>query len=208
MSKLNNSVIIVTDIYGVTDALNTLKEALCTDAVNVIVLDPYGGLVKNFADEKMAYQAFTQECGHQQYVTRVLDTLKELRGKAVVIGFSAGASAAWKAVDQLESNVRHVIGFYPSQIRNHLDVQPICPVTLVFPSFEQHFDVESCIAQVAKLEQVQCIKSEYLHGFMNPLSVNFNAQGSSFFNRYLSDVSLLKDVVTLRQKLFSGLLDK
>jgi dienelactone hydrolase len=208
MSKIDDNVIIITDIYGVTDAVNTLREELCAGGVSVIVLDPYGGFIKSFADEQMAYQAFTLECGHQQYVAQVLDTLKGLQGKTVLLGFSAGASAAWKAVDQLESNVRHVIGFYPSQIRNHLDVQPICPVTLVFPSFEQHFDVESCIAQVAKLEQVQCIQTKYLHGFMNPLSVNFNAQGSSFFNRSLCDVDLLKDVVTLRQKLCSGLLDK
>ena len=208
MSKLNNSVIIITDVFGITDAVSTLREALCADAANVKVLDPYDGLIKNFANEKLAYQAFLQECGHPQYVAKVLDTLKGLQGQTVLLGFSAGASAAWKAVDLLESNVSHVIGFYPSQIRNYLDVQPLCPVTLVFPSYEKHFDVELCIAQAAKLEQVQCIQSEYLHGFMNPLSVNFNAQGSSFFNRYISDVSLLKDVVALRQKLSSGLLDK
>jgi len=208
MSKLINNVIIITDIYGVTDAVNTLREALCADAISAIVLDPYEGFIKNFASEKSAYQAFLQECGHQQYVAKVRDLLKGMPGKTVLLGFSAGASAAWKAVDILESKVSHVIGFYPSQIRNHLDVEPLCPVTLVFPRYEQHFDVELCIAQIAKIEQVQCIQTEYLHGFMNPLSVNFNAQGRSFFDRYISDVNLLKDVVALRQKLFSELSDK
>jgi len=208
MLKINDNVIILTDIYGVTEAVNTLKEELCADAVSVIVLDPYDGFIKNFADEKLAYQAFLQECGHQQYAAKVLDTLKGLQGQIVLLGFSAGASAAWKAVDLLESKVSHVIGFYPSQIRNHLEVQPLCPVTLIFPRYEKHFNVESCIAQATKLEQVQCLQSEYLHGFMNPLSVNFNAQGSSYFNRFISDACLLKDVVALRQKLFSGLCDK
>jgi len=201
MLEDSTNVIILTDIYGITEALTCLKKSLTSDKVKVAVLDPYAGVIQHFADEALAYRAFSKECGHEAYVALALNAIEAARGKVILLGFSAGASAAWKAIDGLDHRLTHFIGFYPSQIRNHLEVKPLCPVTLVFPRQEVHFNVASIIATVSVSEQVCCIKTVYCHGFMNPLSTNFNNEAAIFFNQYIHQIHQLEDITGIRQKM-------
>ncbi|WP_404340152.1 dienelactone hydrolase family protein [Pseudoalteromonas mariniglutinosa] len=195
-------VILVTDIFGVTDAIVSLTTFLATDSIKVTVVDPYDGQITTFANEQCAYDAFISQCGHSNYVANVKNAIGFTDEHVVLLGFSAGASAAWKAIDgNYPQSVVHFVGFYPSQIRHHLDVLPPCPVTLVFPYKEEHFDINKVINELSKLEMVFCIKTALLHGFMNSLSLNFAADVASVVNKEINHASKLTDITSLRRLL-------
>ncbi|SGY87425.1 dienelactone hydrolase family protein [Moritella viscosa] len=175
-------IIIITDIFGQTTDIDSLAVSLSTDLTRVTVIDPYEGYKQTFINEQAAYDTFMTQCGHERYRSAVSSAIELSEGEVVLLGFSAGASAAWKAIGR-HSNplIKHCIGFYPSQIRNHLDVIPCCPVTLVFPCEEKHFEVDNILSVLASLKQVHCIKTSFQHGFMNSLSENYSLSAATFF---------------------------
>ena len=160
---------IVTDIFGLTPAISTFASAL----QNSQVIDPYQGLLTNFANEADAYQAFLHHCGHDKYYYQVLTAITNTPN-STIIAFSAGASASFRAISEVTTN--HLIAFYPSQIRHHLHLNPKSPTTIIFPHHEAHFDVAKVLNTVAECPTVCCLQSEQNHGFMNPQSQGFCQQ--------------------------------
>lgn len=192
-------IIITTDIFGLTTDVDSLAASLSTALVSVTVIDPYEGCKQAFTNEQAAYDTFIARCGHVRYISAIVSAIESSNEEVILIGFSAGASASWKAIDQsLNPLIKHCIGFYPSQIRNHLDVIPCCPVTLVFPCEEKHFDVDSIISGLSALTQVHCIKTSYYHGFMNSLSENYASAAATFFNDKMTNSHELHNVNLLR----------
>lgn len=204
-------IIIATDIFGSTDHIRQLGQSLTGPALSVEIISPYQhispGIAPSFATEDAAYQAFQafqSQCGIEQYIALISHALITAKGPCVVIGFSVGAACAWKALDQLnELQVQSLIGFYPGQIRHYLDVLPPCPVSLVFACHESYFDVDNIIRQLNKIDQVKCFKSQYLHGFMNPSSINFSAEAAEQFNHIIAHSPHLFDNDSLRRLLLA-----
>lgn len=123
-------------------------------------------------------------------------------GPSVVVGFSAGASAAWKSLGMLNNtNTVHFIGFYPSQIRYHLDVCPQFPVSLIFPAFESHFEIDEVIKSLSTKPKVYTLKTDFNHGFMNPLSSEYSANVACYYFDILYQASLLMNVEDCRRRL-------
>jgi len=192
-------IIIITDIFGLTKDIDLLATSLSAEQVRVTVIDPYDGHKQTFIHEQAAYDTFITQYGHESYISAVKVAIESTNDEVVLLGFSAGASAAWKAIDrQANPLIKHCIGFYPSQIRNHLDVMPCCPVTLVFPCEEKHFEIDDVIAALSPLKQVNYIKTKYNHGFMNSLSANYSLIGATLFNNKISDGSKLANVNVLK----------
>lgn len=192
-------VFIVTDIFGRTDEIDWLERTICQQGANVAVIDPYQGKQQIFSDEAQAYQTFLQSCGHRQYSLQIKTAITTANDDVVILGFSVGAFAAWLAVDRLvNDNLRHLVGFYPSQIRKSLAVMPGCPVTLLFPKSEQHFEVGAVITQLDKIAQVSTYSTDFYHGFMNPLSVNYSSLAVDGFRPIISDLDNLAEVPRLQ----------
>lgn len=170
-------ILLTTDIFGYTKATEAFKYRLESICEAVHVIDPYDAKQMDFQNEDEAYEAFSRLCGLENYAKRCMKALDAHTNETLIlIGFSMGASAFWNVLDGRESaNVKSFFGFYSSQIRHFLDAKPRVPCTLIFPTFEKHFDVDEVIIKLAKQENITCVKTEYLHGFMNPLSVNYNA---------------------------------
>ncbi|WP_281558559.1 dienelactone hydrolase family protein [Thalassomonas sp. RHCl1] len=185
-------VIIITDIFGVTDKLFAYGQQLETCGCRVEIIDPYQGETQEFANEQIAYQRFNLDCGFAAYVRQISAALADGSQEKVMLGFSVGAAAAYKAVDKLahgsaqEKAVRHLIGFYPGQIRHHLDINPRCPVTLVFPDNEPHFALDKVINSLTEKPRIDCIRTPFAHGFMNPLSANYHQAAANHYFAQLS----------------------
>jgi dienelactone hydrolase len=179
-------VVFASDIFGRTEDFERLAERVASVAASCAIIDPYHGKRQSFMDEEQAYGIFLQECGFDQYAERIEAVLEESPAPTIVVAFSAGASSAWKALDRHRSaGVELFVGFYPSQIRNSLDVVPSCPVTLIFPESEPHFDVGKVIEAVSRGNGVTCVQVPFRHGFMNPASANFNPLGAEQFAQAL-----------------------
>lgn len=165
------NIILVSDIFGKTPALVKLSEDL---DVKVIV-DPYGGIDMAFKDETEAYSYFMKNVGLEAYLSMLLKVTESMNSSAILIGFSIGASAIWTLSEKpLIKNVDHAICYYGSQIRNVKEVNPLFKVELIFPQKEFHFNVLELEKELSKKKNVKIKKVEYLHGFMNLYSMNYN----------------------------------
>lgn len=178
--------ILVTDIFGLTESVLGLAELARKRGITPMIVDPYNGQQQNLADERVAYRAFIEQCGHEVYAKLVQQALLNAAQPVHLVGFSSGASAAWNAVNgQHYTHLLQITAFYPSQIRHNLSAQPSAPVTLIFPSAEDHFNVDEVIAELSRPRPnnpINCIKTPYTHGFMNARCKSFSADG---FARYL-----------------------
>lgn len=170
----------------------------------VTIVDPYHGQMQHFVNEAQAYQQFIDHCGHARYSewvkTAITSSWHKQAQPFVLIGFSAGASAGYKALDNLHlDGLKQFIGFYPSQIRHHLAVKIHCPVTLLFPVSEAHFEVDLISQNVSQSPWVDSIKTPYKHGFMNPFSTGYEAKTAPQFYHALSNVEIISEPTTSRQ---------
>lgn len=182
--------IILPDIFGHTHAMTKMVDWLSTNSEQTCaVIDPYESKVQVLLnDEATAYDYFMSQVGLDAYFKKTLDALTHEKEAFELIGFSVGATTAWRVAAQPIANLKAVTCFYGSQIRNFATLQPLVPTKLVFPAYEAHFDVDALIkhlrltylkserAHQADAAWVEIKQLPYLHGYMNPLSVNYNAE--------------------------------
>ena len=190
------SILIVTDIFGLSQHIDDLMGQIEKSGCEVHVLDPYSGERRDFASDDDAYAFFCERGGHEMYLNMLTQQVTELK-VSLLIGFSAGASAAWRlagTTDIVAKNMR-MLCFYPSQVAKYRELKPSIPLTLVMPNAEPHFDVASVCLQVAEYRSVSLHKTQYGHGFINPVSVGYSqdaeALGMSIIDahivRYISE---------------------
>ena len=185
--RISMNYLIVSDIYGLTPALSKLSQAISS---NLVIVDPYNNKIQAIESEQDSYNNFIQQCGHDKYTDKLLECFESLKVPTTCIAFSAGASAAWRA--QLltgNTHLKRLIGFYPSQIRNYLALDANVPCEFIFPESESHFNVDEVIKALSTKAGVKCYKTNFLHGFMNEYSTNFNAQGLVEYSSYIKQSS-------------------
>ncbi|NLU97365.1 hypothetical protein B6N13_04530 [Marinomonas sp. UCMA 3892] len=167
--------IVLSDIFGRTEALERFTAEISEDA---LILDPYDSEFMNFKNEEAAYAYFSENVGLGSYTDKLKRVLLEQQDEVLLIGFSVGASAIWNVSDDESiTAVKKAICYYGSQIRSNVVCNPRFPIELVFPSMERHFSVGGLIQQLSGNQNVSIRQASYLHGFMNELSVNYDAHG-------------------------------
>lgn len=192
-------VVIVTDIFGVTAAVLSLANSLMRKQVQVEVIDPYDGANKAFIDEQLAYEAFITSCGHDSYFHKVKYAISSSLEDLVIIGFSAGATAAWRVMAcHLNPKSLHFMGFYPGRIRNYLNISPKYPCTIILPNHEDHFNISEVSSALTGIDNVFCINTEFGHGFISPSSYRYSKIGAEAFNDVINQVNKLCDITMLR----------
>lgn len=180
-------VILVPDIFGDGVHLSRLIEHLKSNGFSVTIVSPYKSLF-SFKSEEEAYQCYLTESGHDDYYRKLLNVIEQETEAFVLLGFSAGASAAWRAVSNLQhQNLKGFLGFYPGQIRNYLDLSPKSDTRLVFPKQEKHFDVNKVISSLSNKQKVVCEMTPFEHGFMNENSPGFNEEGAKLYADKISE---------------------
>lgn len=178
--------IILADIFGETHALQQFAATLTGTAH---IISPYDQMI-DFQDEQAAYQHFTEQVGLDQYCEKISQYLINHPQPTQCIAFSIGASAIWKlSASPLNSPViKQISGalcFYSSQIRHFCDLQNNFPIQIVFAKHEAQYSVAQIIQQLSHNHQLKIHHCDYLHGFMNPKSNNFNANA---YQKYLAAI--------------------
>ncbi len=191
---MQKSYLLVSDIFGKTAHLGLFAQQLCG---NVDLFDPYKGELQPAMSEQFQYQRFLTYCGHDNYFENVHVKLAAIRQPTTVVAFSAGATAVWRAQAELRNDqIKNVIGFYPSQIRHHLELEASVPCRFIFPRSEVHFDIAPVIKALKSKANVDCEVTNFAHGFMNPLSDNFNQLGYQQFTKQLTKEKLTPQLVS------------
>jgi len=180
--------IVITDIFGKSPALEKLSTKLQNNlSKQVKIIDPYDGKFIAFSDEKQAYQHFTQSGGVEAFAKVLLKALTKEQLPTRIIAFSVGASALWSLSENEQLiHIKQTTCFYGSQIRYYQDINPIFPIELIFPAHEVHFDVDELQKVLVQKERVTTKNTEFLHGFMNELSTNFNIDAYQEYLDYLT----------------------
>lgn len=178
--------IVVSDIFGKTSALIELVNQFSGIYNEISFIDPYDGKTTTFKNEEEAYQHFQQNCGLETLTERLRTNIENSTVPVDIIGFSVGASAVWTISDMRTSNnIRNLVCFYGSRIREKTAISPSFPTVLIFPAFEKSFDLKPVIHALERKKNVKILQTDYLHGFMNKESVNFSEAAYSYFTRWL-----------------------
>ena len=174
------TILIATDVFGVTPALASLIRALNH---RCLVVSPFDDPQQYFQSEQTAYYAFLAQGGVSRYADKLTQHLqKHSAGIRIALGFSAGASALWIAsASEAAKALRAAVLFYGSRIRDHKQVQPRCPVRLIFAEKEAAFDAPQLTAELQQLGHQAELVRNTSHGFMNPYSRGFNVKAHALY---------------------------
>ena len=175
--------VIAPDIFGLTPEVQELADELAPSRAGLTILDPYQGSRTDFRDEARAYEHFRSHCTIAGYADQVSAAVEALGCSGIeLLGFSVGAAAIWAlGAAPWSGRVCRATCFYGSRIRDMLHLEPRFPVLLVLPHHEEHFDVHALGEAVAAKPGVRCIRTPYLHGFMNRRSGNYDPAGCRAF---------------------------
>jgi dienelactone hydrolase len=167
--------VIVSDIFGITPALQDLAEAVGSVTA---AIDPYGGKEMGFGTESLAYEHFMTHVGIPAYEQQVAACLAEIPNIDLLIGFSVGAAAVWGISGTLSpEQIARAVCFYGSRIRHAADIIPRIPMVHILPRKEPGFDIDDLAATLSHKPAVTVHKTPFLHGFMNRVSPNFSRTG-------------------------------
>ena len=179
--------LIVTDIFGKTEYIQHFADSLPGE---VLILDPYDGKNMGFINETQAYEYFNKNIGLQEYTECLKSYLSITQDSVYLIGFSVGATAIWNA-SFLVDHCSSVVGascFYGSKIRLSTHVIPVFPITLIWPQSEDSFSIAALIQALSGKQNVQQQQSDYLHGFMNKLSDNYNETAAALYYESIQSI--------------------
>lgn len=167
--------LLVTDIFGNTEAISDLLTELESAYQEIEIIDPYNGDNHYFENEEVAYRKFSEVCCICNYSNKLEEILKKQSSSVDVIGFSVGATAAWEMTSRnVSKKIRQAVCFYGSRIREKTEINPKCKTTLIFPKYETNFDVEEVIKIIEAKKNTETVITNYLHGFMNIMSYNYS----------------------------------
>ncbi|GAB3537966.1 dienelactone hydrolase family protein [Noviherbaspirillum agri] len=164
------TILIASDIFGATPELHELGRHLPGEAE---IMSPYAASQANASTEEEAYASFLQCGGLDAYTQKLSSALAELRPDALV-AFSAGASAAWRALSTPDQSPGLGILFYGSRIRDYLSLRPTVPTKLIFAEQEKAFDVAPVVARLRAQGLDAVVMPGTRHGYMNARSPGFD----------------------------------
>lgn len=161
---MKKTIILIHEIYGITENLLKLQDKLRNKLFNVLLPSLYED---NYCgnDEKESYNKFYRDTGIEKGVKIIDSIIDECNNSEIyLIGFSAGATIAW--LFSTDKRVKSVTGIYGSRIREYLDIEPVVQTHLFF-CYEKSFDIIPIINSLKEKEKVKVKIINGEHGFYN-----------------------------------------
>jgi dienelactone hydrolase len=178
VEKYDMAIILVHEIYGVNEHMQSMKERLSKLGIDVMCPNLlHNEISYSYAEEEHAYKIFLQNIGFENgvlQINQVILKLKQQYRKVGVIGFSVGATISWLCG---RNNIcDFIIGCYGSRIRNYIEVKPACPTLLIFANEEKSCDVPKLVDMLEEKRYsfLEIKRFDGSHGFMNPSSSHYN----------------------------------
>ena len=128
-----------------------------------------------YEEANVAYDFFVQKVGFQVYekINKMIFQLKEGYDKVFLIGFSVGATIAWRCCENTLCS--GIVACYGSRIRDYTNLCPSCPTFLLFAK-EDSFQVSETISELKGTPNLLLAEMEAKHGFMDLYSENYEHQ--------------------------------
>lgn len=185
-NKNGIAVIVLHEIYGI----NPFIESVCADyrAQGFTVFCPDMLRRKHFMYSEVsdAYRYFMGEVGLEPYknIEQLIGKLKLRYDKVFLVGFSVGAAIAWRCSENADCD--GIVCCYGSRIRDYVQLEPCCPVLLLFAARDS-FDVDGVIERLEGKPNVEIRKFEASHGFMDSFSGNYDRDCARQSKEYIHE---------------------
>jgi len=171
--KRKDAMILLHEIYGVNLFIQEQSKKFVEDGYDVFCLNMIDRDFFSYEESIEAYDFFMNNVGFDVY-KEISDLVKELKDKydnVFIIGFSAGATIAWRCSEN--SLCSGIVACYGSRIRDYANTNPSCPTLLIFAN-EDSFDVHALTCQLQDKKHVSILECDAQHGFLDPYSKHYN----------------------------------
>ena len=187
MGKENKKIIVVLhEIYGINNFIKGICRNFMDAGFDVFCPNIIARPSFLYEQSEEAYEHFVRQIGFDVYkkISEEVTQLKDKYEKVFIVGFSAGATLAWRCCENLLCD--GIVGCYGSRIRDYSNLNPVCPTLLLFAN-ETSFDVDFLISQLEGKPQLINLKFEASHGFIDPFSKCFDMQASKCAEKLIFD---------------------
>lgn len=175
---MNKQVIIVLhEIYGINRFIENISEKFNDAGFDVLCPNMIGRSAFPYEESEDAYEHFVSQVGFDIYkeISSTVDNLKKRYDKVFIVGFSVGATVAWRCCEN--SSCDGIVGCYGSRIRDYTNLNAACPTLLLFAKVDS-FDVDFLIRQLQEKSHLLMLEFNAKHGFIDPFSQNYDKQMS------------------------------
>ena len=107
------------------------------------------------------------------YAKKIAETL-ETRTPAIFYWFRVGGSALVDGGCAIAAGLDSATLFYPSRVRDHLDLRSTCPTRFIFAQEESAYDSRAVVEQLRQRGHQAEIAKDTRHGFMNSFAAGFS----------------------------------
>ncbi len=180
------AIIVLSEIYGINPFIKSICRKLTKVGFDVFCPNIIGREPFSYEKTEEAYKHFVQQVGFDTYKT-INDQVKQLKNKyrkVFLIGFSVGATLAWRCCENLLCD--GIVCCYGSRIRDYVNLNPECP-TILLQAKEPSFDVDKFIIQMEDKLNLIIYRFEANHGFMDPDSKSFDSLASKQAEEFIFD---------------------
>lgn len=181
----NNSqtaIIVLHEIYGRNNFIKEVCAEYSKEGFDVYCPNLLGAdKVFSYEEVEEAYAYFINEIGFDVYsdILRLIQELKEQYKKVIVLGFSIGATIAWRCCESPYCD--GIIACYGSRIRDYPNLESRCHTFLMFAE-QDSFDVNSVCEQLQIKANLQILRLDANHGFLDKYSKYYNPEKAKTFN--------------------------
>jgi dienelactone hydrolase len=178
-----SAVIVLHEIYGI----NSFIEDTCAEyhqkGFDVYCPDLLRHSAFAYQDKEKAYEYFYSKAGLDcTEVIRIAKQLGEKYEKVYLLGFSVGATIAWRCCEQTVCD--GIVCCYGSRIREYLDLQPKCPVLLIFAEHDA-FDTADICRQLSDKLNTEIHMFDACHGFLDRYADCYNEKYTKAAKEYI-----------------------
>ncbi|WP_312648319.1 dienelactone hydrolase family protein [Aminipila sp.] len=175
------AIIVLHEIYGRNDFIKDVCAEYFEEGFDVYCPNLLA-THKTFSYEETeeAYSYFINGSGFDVYsdILCLIQKLKEHYKKVIVLGFSIGATVAWRCCESAYCD--GIIACYGSRIRDYLNLKPKCQMFLMFAE-QDSFDVNSICEQLLQKPNLEIMRINAQHGFLDKYSKYYNPEKTKVF---------------------------
>ncbi|WP_167958992.1 dienelactone hydrolase family protein [Anaerosporobacter faecicola] len=173
--RKKSAMIILHEIYGMNPFIQDMVSKWKDFGYDVVGLDLLQRDSFPYEKAEEAYSYFINQVGFDAYiqVNEQIHELKKNHENVYVLGFSVGATIAWRCSENPECD--GIIACYGSRIRDYMNVKPACKVKLIFAE-QDSFPVDLVMERLQGIPNVQCEKWKAHHGFLDSYSMYYQPE--------------------------------
>lgn len=174
---MKKAIIVLHEIYGINEFMQEQCQKFKNSGFAVFCPNMIGRPPFSYEKSKEAYDYFMKNVGFEVHkeINILVNTLTEKYDRVFIIGFSAGATIAWRCCENVLCS--GIISCYGSRIRDYADLTPASPTLLLFAK-EDSFDVNELISKLQSKKRLSMVEFDAKHGFVDPFSNHFNPHQS------------------------------